>query len=222
MPNKQKVSAKERAAADIAEAEAAMAKIERARKRKKDNLYKHDEWLAALDKLSAARRKRMAAFDAEDKKIQKWLGIEDDVALRKEVFDIVCESKEICGIPFDRVELNFRTGFAYLEEHAHYDMLGINDSTAVLIDTKLVLCRVGLWNLLRDDLPVFPDKCRPEYIRGRKLVCAVVYRTLRQLKAAQEALSAGVLLLHAKEGEGLRQIKTLAAARKTRDENPAI
>ena len=172
----------------------------------------------------AAERKRDAAADAKrkadhDKAMAEceemlkntarqwgWFTNTEGGILEDEVYANLNESKQIGDIPLVDVEPNLHGA------RAQYDMLGINGKLAVLIEVKRTLSvddvkefvGKGMKNFVLD----FPNRAR-----DKTLVGAIIYQSLRNDEAAKAALKAGLILLRAEGKKGLRQIKTLAAAR---------
>ena len=97
-------------------------------------------------------------------------------------------------------------------DYAQYDALGINGKVSVLVEVKRTLRAKDVKTFVEERLANFPDDF-PEFLRGRSLIGAMVYQNLRNDAAAKKALEAGLILLRAEGKKGLRQIKTVAAAR---------
>ena len=204
----------DRAAAD------AKWKADRAAERKRDAAA-DAKWKADR----AAERKRDAAADAKrkadhDKAMAEceemlkntarqwgWFTNTEGGILEDEVYANLNESKQIGDIPLVDVEPNLHGA------RAQYDMLGINGKLAVLIEVKRTLSvddvkefvGKGMKNFVLD----FPNRAR-----DKTLVGAIIYQSLRNDEAAKAALKAGLILLRAEGKKGLRQIKTVAAARR--------
>ena len=193
--------AKERAAERAAE------RAERDAERKKD--------AAALDarlkKEEAASKARYERVEAQSAKIrEEWGGYTSDEGeeLEDQVYNALDESKQIGDIRLDRVDQKLRN--VVDGKSCEYDIVAENGKATVVLEVKHKLTLSDVRRFAKKHLPLF-NQAFPNLARGRDVIGAMAYESIRERKkTVQEALDLGLLLLRAEGKKGLRQVKSVA------------
>ena len=198
----------ERKAERAAERAERKAEYEREAKERAAERAERDAERKADEAASKARYERMEEQSAKIR--EEWGGYTSDEGeeMEDQVYNALDESKQIGDIRLDRVDQKLRN--VVDGESCEYDIVAENGKATVVLEVKHKLTLSDVRRFAKKRLPLF-SKAFPNLARGRDVIGAMAYESIRERKkTVQEALDLGLLLLRAEGKKGLRQVKSVA------------
>ena len=201
---------------DIAERKAERAADRAERKREAAEREAEREAERAADRAErkaeeAASKARFERIEAQAATIRgEWGSHTSDESeeVEDQVYNALDESKQIGDLRFDHVDQKLRN--VVDGKSCEYDIVAENGKVTVVLEVKHKLTLSDVRRFAKKRLPLF-SKAFPNLARGRDVIGAMAYESIRERKkTVQEALDLGLLLLRAEGKKGLRQIRTVA------------